>query len=76
MPLPSASSPARCVGPYADVENWGSELDRDAAIIVCQRGLKLSHGVAAWLRHLGLDASSLEGGFEAWEKAEYPQVRA
>lgn len=61
--------------PYADVENWGSELDRDTAIIVCQRGLKLSHGVAAWLRHLGRDATSLEGGFEAWEKAGYPNVR-
>lgn len=59
---------------YADVEAWGSELDRDTAIIVCQRGLKLSHGVAAWLRHMGLDASSLEGGFEAWEKAGFPQV--
>ncbi len=61
---------------YMDAESWGSEVDRDAAIVVCQRGLKLSHGVAAWLRHLGLDASSLEGGFEAWDKACYPQVRA
>ena len=61
---------------YADVETWGSELDRDAAIIVCQRGLKLSHGVAAWLRHLGLDASSLEGGFEAWQQAGFPLVLA
>jgi rhodanese-related sulfurtransferase len=60
---------------FADVETWGSDLDCDSAIIVCQRGLKLSHGVSAWLRYLGLEASSLEGGFEAWESAGYPHVQ-
>ena len=37
---------------------------------ICQRGQKLSQGVAAWLRHAGARAESLEGGFEAWVKAE------
>ena len=38
-------------------------------------GAKLSQGVAAWLRHAGVDAERLEGGFEAWRGAELPLVR-
>jgi rhodanese-related sulfurtransferase len=41
-----------------------------AVAVVCQRGLKLSQGVAAWLRHAGIRAESLEGGFEAWSAAK------
>jgi rhodanese-related sulfurtransferase len=61
---------------FSDVETWGTAVDRDTAVIVCQRGLKLSHGVAAWLRHLGIEASSLEGGYEAWQSAANPLLRA
>src|SRR4029079_2022095 len=32
------------------------------------------HGTAAWLRHLGKEASVLEDGFEAWTKAGLPLV--
>ena len=32
--------------------------------------MKLSQGVAAWLRHEGVDADSLEGGHEAWRDAK------
>ena len=39
------------------------------AVVVCQRGLKLSQGAVAWLRHNGVVAESLEGGFEAWRDA-------
>lgn len=53
---------------HADVTAWGSSIT-GPAIIVCQKGQKLSHGVAAWLRHLGIAAESLEGGFEAWIKS-------
>ncbi len=45
-----------------------------AVILVCQRGHKLSHGAAAILRLRGLDALSLEGGFEAWSAAKLPLV--
>ena len=45
-----------------------------AAIVVCQRGAKLSHGAAALLRLKGVDAVSLEGGFEAWKIAKLPLV--
>jgi rhodanese-related sulfurtransferase len=45
-----------------------------AAIVVCQRGAKLSHGAAALLRLRGVDAVSLEGGFEAWQAAKLPLI--
>jgi rhodanese-related sulfurtransferase len=45
-----------------------------AVIVVCQRGAKLSHGAAALLRLRGVDAVSLEGGFEAWCVAKLPLV--
>jgi rhodanese-related sulfurtransferase len=45
-----------------------------AVIVVCQRGAKLSHGAAALLRLRGVDAVSLEGGFQAWSAAKMPLV--
>ena len=39
------------------------------AVIVCQKGLKLSEGVAALLRARGVVAEVLEGGFLAWREA-------
>ena len=36
---------------HKNVADWAGDFaDRDVAV-VCHRGLKLSHGVAAWLRH-------------------------
>jgi rhodanese-related sulfurtransferase len=60
--------------PHGGVEAWAQELGGDA-IVVCQQGLKLSQGVAAWLRHSGVAADSLEGGYEAWAKAKLPLVK-
>jgi len=54
---------------HADVTAWSSDIT-GPAIIVCQQGRKLSHGVAAYLRHEGIDAEVLEGGFEAWIRAQ------
>ena len=45
---------------------WSAEYAGRPVAVVCQRGLKLSQGVAAWLRHAGTRAEALEGGFEAW----------
>src|SRR5690348_11882474 len=39
------------------------------AVVVCQKGLKLSEGVAAILRARGVGAEVLEGGFRAWREA-------
>ncbi len=55
--------------PYQSVEAWAPDYAGKSVIVVCQRGAKLSQGVAAWLRHEGIDAQSLEGGLEAWRKA-------
>lgn len=46
--------------------SWAPEFSRKRVVVVCQRGEKLSQGAVAWLRHEGVDAESLEGGFEAW----------
>ena len=62
----------RCA--HASVSGWAANLSGRAAITVCLRGQKLSEGAAAWLRHEGLPAESLAGGFEAWSKAGLPLV--
>jgi rhodanese-related sulfurtransferase len=51
------------------VSSWAKEYAGRNTVIVCQKGLKLSQGVAAWLRHEGIVAETLEGGFEAWRAA-------
>lgn len=48
---------------------WASGFAGRRVVVVCQKGQKLSQGVAAWLRHEGIAAESLEGGFEAWRGA-------
>ena len=45
-------------------------------VVSCQKGLKLSQGVAALLRHAGIEAESLEGGFLAWKAANQMLVNA
>jgi rhodanese-related sulfurtransferase len=57
----------------ADV--WASAYAGKSVIVVCQKGQKLSQGAAAWLRHNGIDAQTLEGGFEAWKHAGELLVR-
>jgi rhodanese-related sulfurtransferase len=57
------------------VDRWAGQLT-GPAVIVCDDGKQLSPGVAAWLRHRGIHAELLEGGFEAWQSAGYPLVDA
>ena len=45
-----------------------------AAVVLCQRGLKLSEGAAALLRLDGVRAAVLDGGFVAWRQAGLPLV--
>jgi rhodanese-related sulfurtransferase len=54
---------------YRAVVNWGTDYRGKSVVVVCQSGQKLSEGAAAWLRHAGIEAQTLEGGFEAWNKA-------
>jgi rhodanese-related sulfurtransferase len=61
---------------HRDVADWAPEFGRDgrSAVVICQKGLKLSQGVAAWLRHAGVAADCLEGGALGWAAAGLPMV--
>jgi rhodanese-related sulfurtransferase len=59
---------------HRDVSTWGPALHGKTAITICHHGAKLSEGTAAWLRQLGCDTVSLEGGFEEWQKGGLPLV--
>ena len=54
---------------HKNVAEWARDYTGQSVVVICQRGLKLSEGVAAWLRHEGVAAESLEGGFESWRDA-------
>lgn len=49
-------------------------VETGPVVVVCQRGRKLSEGVAAMLRAQGISAETLEGGTEAWAAAGLPMV--
>ena len=51
---------------YKTVNDWAHRFRRQSVIIICEKGLKLSQGVAAFLRHAGIEAQTLEGGHAAW----------
>ena len=53
---------------------WGPGYAGRSAVVICQRGLKLSQGAAAWLRWSGVAAEALEGGFTGWSTAGLPLV--
>lgn len=54
---------------HGSVGAWAGGLGGRSAIVVCERGKKLSEGAAAWLRHEGVAAEVLDGGFRAWAAA-------
>lgn len=60
--------------PWASVSDWASEFLGRNAVVICQKGQKLSEGAAAWLRHGGVRAENLEGGALAWAAAGLPMV--
>jgi rhodanese-related sulfurtransferase len=56
--------------------SWAADYNGQSVIVVCQEGLHLSQGVGAWMRHQGIDAQTLEGGYEGWRKSAQLLVRA
>ena len=62
--------------PQTDIDGIVARSAGKQTIIICQKGLKLSHGVAARLRSRGIDAQALEGGNTAWKIAQLPRVPA
>jgi len=61
---------------FRTVSDWAHEFADRKVVASCQKGLKLSHGVAAWLRSEGIAAEALNGGHLAWAAAELPLVRS
>lgn len=59
---------------HTNVAGWAESWRGRDVVVICQKGLKLSQGAAAWLRHHGARAEALEGGFLAWEAAGLPLV--
>ena len=52
---------------WRDVAGWAGGFAGQPVVVVCQHGQKLSQGVAAWLRHAGVAADTLAGGFAGWQ---------
>lgn len=55
--------------PHTDIPGLIARLNGRSSVIVCQKGLKLSQGLAAWLRSEGLRSEYLQGGMYGWRKA-------
>jgi rhodanese-related sulfurtransferase len=60
--------------PYSAPSDWAGEISGRSAIVICEKGGELSQGTAAWLRHAGVPADTLEDGFAGWRKAGLPLV--
>lgn len=52
------------------VAEWAHDLKDRTVVVACQRGGSRSEGAASWLRAEGVPAETLEGGYEAWRKAD------
>jgi rhodanese-related sulfurtransferase len=59
---------------FATVADWGPDFAGLSAVVVCQKGQKVSEGVAAWLRQSGVEAEILDGGAQGWAAAGHPMV--
>ncbi len=61
--------------PHADLPGLIERLGGQDSIIICQKGIKLSQGMAAQLRAKGLNSEYLTGGNHAWrEHQKTPRV--
>ncbi|MCY1125512.1 sulfurtransferase/chromate resistance protein [Frigidibacter sp. RF13] len=61
---------------HGEVAALASRFGAQGAVVLCQRGLKLSEGAAALLRTEGVSAEHLEGGWEAARAAGLPALPA
>lgn len=61
---------------FRDIASLAPRLGAARAVVICQKGKKLSQGAAAVLRDHGVAAEALKGGHFAWTDANEPLVPA
>jgi rhodanese-related sulfurtransferase len=64
--------PSSARRPHDQVAKWGRSIAPGKVVVTCVHGGSISAGVAAWLRHEGVEAEILEGGFEGWVSSGLP----
>ena len=52
--------------PHDDIDGLKQKLQGRPCVITCQKGIKLSQGMVAWLRGDGIQAEFLKGGMYGW----------
>lgn len=52
--------------PHTDIPGLKARIGTRPTVITCQRGIKLSQGLTAWLRGDGLAVEYLQGGIYGW----------
>ncbi len=60
--------------PFDTITDLVPELLGKKVVVICHKGLKLSQGAAALLRHHKIDCEFAQGGIVAWRKANLPMV--
>src|SRR5262245_29298078 len=58
------------------IEGWCHRYAGQSIVVTCQSGSTMSQAVAARLRHEGIEAQTLEGGYNAWRELHQPLVQA
>jgi rhodanese-related sulfurtransferase len=61
---------------HRSIQDWAPACGGQSVVVICHKGEKLSEGTAAWLRHHGIAAETLDGGYVGWKQAELPTVPA
>jgi len=59
---------------HTDIPSWIDTYRDTSCVVICHKGLKLSHGTAAVLRSHGIQAEVLTGGMVDWHAAAYPAI--
>ncbi len=55
-----------------NIEAWASSIPKDAKVVVyCVKGKWVSQKAANYLSEQGIETYTLDGGIEAWQKADY-----
>ncbi|WP_291728882.1 sulfurtransferase/chromate resistance protein [Leisingera sp. F5] len=63
--------------PHRDINGLKTRLGGRRCVVICQKGIKLSQGLAAWLRNDGIEAEYLQGGMFAWRSLkDAPRIPA